>query len=160
MQGSSTGQGRPFFHSNITGAIGELLAVVDLMKKGYYANLAGCQFPYDVLVEIDNRIYRVQVKSTASPTLKRKHSYDFKVSNKVRGNDLVAFVAVDLGVVAYLPAFKCNHARMQFKAPGSHQHSRRKGFNLDHFTLGKALKELHEKETTAHAHQAKLLTER
>jgi len=43
------------------------ICCTDLILKGYNAFLSDQGVPFDVLVEKDNTIYRVQVKSTLEP---------------------------------------------------------------------------------------------
>ena len=90
------------------GKIAEHLVCVDLMHQGYNAFLTDQGLPYDVVVEVDGVLKRVQVKS--SENQKNLTSYRFKVgslggrSKAVRDPsevDYFAFVAVDRGAVSY-----------------------------------------------------------
>ncbi len=99
------------------GKAAEHLVCFDLIRQGYNAFLAdqGCGF--DVLVEKNYKIYRIQVKarSSAINVGKSKNVYRFLtrrglMSRGKKGRvtqknevDFFAFVAVDLKKIAYLP---------------------------------------------------------
>ncbi len=97
-----------------TGKAGEHLVCTDLILQGYNAFLADQGLPFDVVVEKDGILKRVQVKSTLS--LKsagdRKFVYVFNLRlgphktthlGKLKEFDFIAFVALDTKKVAYLP---------------------------------------------------------
>lgn len=100
-----------------TGKAGEHLVCSDLIMQGFNAYLTDAGQPYDVVVDIDGRFFRVQVKSTD-----RKHSRVKSVSGaaidryrfdlrrrgsgprKIDGTsvDVFAFAALDIKAVAYV----------------------------------------------------------
>lgn len=103
--------------------------VADLNKQGYVAFLAGAGLSYDVVVEIESKLYKVQVKSTAAPRrlndTYRNPSYLFRIDKKHKKEkkyqksdyDLLALVAVDIGAVAYLTFDQAeNKAAIQLRA--------------------------------------------
>ena len=49
------------------GAAGEHLVCADLLMQGYRAFLADQNCPYDVAVDVGDRLIRVQVKATRAP---------------------------------------------------------------------------------------------
>lgn len=99
------------------GKAAEHLVCADLLMQGHEAFLAAQGLPYDVLVDVEGRICRVQVKSTNRPrsALQRveTHSprYQFCVRRAgKRGNrvisvgefEVLALVALDIKCVAYM----------------------------------------------------------
>lgn len=97
------------------GKAAEHLVVCDLILKGYNAFLADQGLPFDVVVVIEGaRLLRVQVKSTSKliTTKKNKrHHYRFGLRTAKKGSrivsvdgcDVVAFVALDIKTVGYVP---------------------------------------------------------
>lgn len=95
------------------GKAGEHLVCCDLIMQGYNAFLADQGLPFDVLVEKDGVIKRIQVKSTMALKSydKADNIYRFGTRNGKRGVsrvveadvDYYAFVALDIKVVAYMP---------------------------------------------------------
>lgn len=98
------------------GTAGEHLVCCDLLMKGYRAFLTDQNCPYDVAVEQDGKIIRIQVKSTRKPKRvpQRKHivtSYFFftrragkkgvRTYNK-NDFDVLALVAIDINKIAYM----------------------------------------------------------
>lgn len=95
------------------GKAGEHLVCFDLLTKGYNAFLADQGLPYDVILEKEKALYKIQVKTRS---IKRKHgkgvlpNYRFglrvgKGSAKTldKSNfDYMAFVFLDIKKVAYL----------------------------------------------------------
>lgn len=100
------------------GSAGEHLVCADQLLAGRRAFLAGAGLPYDVIVEGDARLYRVQVKSQvgATATNRQKNgipSYVFQIRRMTnRGEiqyadneiDVVALVGLDDRGVGYVPA--------------------------------------------------------
>ena len=129
---------------SLIGSIGEHLVAVDLMKKGYRVSMAGAGFPYDLVVEVDQKLYRVQVKATQQKN--RRLDYVFRShGHKHRDYDIIAFVAIDCGAIAYRPFFEAAGARNIFKPPASAHHKKRKGRNLDQYPFLGAINLLHER---------------
>ena len=104
------------------GKAGEYLVCADLIIKGYVAFPSEQGLPYDVVCEIKQRLFKIQVKSSrcSRPLPQRKNSshtpaYSFRV--KYRGKDrkkeyqpgmvdIFAFVALDTKEIAYMAAAK------------------------------------------------------
>ncbi len=99
------------------GKAGEHITCADLILQGYNAFLADQGLPYDVLIDIDGTIKKVQVKATLTLTCPRKQGqylYRFQM-RKGRSRtsaripispdtvDYYAFVVLDKRRVAYLP---------------------------------------------------------
>lgn len=99
------------------GKAAEHLVAADLILAGYRAFLSDQGLPYDVVIDDGGYMYRVQVKSTRSlkPVPQRvAHTpgYLFHTRRAGKGGrrrykghefDLVALVALDIRVIAYLP---------------------------------------------------------
>lgn len=114
----------PRLTSGHVGSAGQHLVCADLQLKGYAAYLAGDGLPYDVVVDHDHFLYRIQVKSTLSPRIRsNRQMYQFCVSRKVSGShargskayadhdcDYFAFVALDVKRVMYMPYYRLHNA--------------------------------------------------
>jgi len=99
------------------GTAAEHLVCFDLLMSGYRAFLTDQNCPYDVAVEVDGRLVRVQVKSTRLPRAipqRAKHisAYMWHVKRTGKGGkgvythgdfDVLALVALDIKTIAYLP---------------------------------------------------------
>ena len=97
------------------GIAGEHLVCADLLLKGYRAFLADQNCPYDVAIEKDGKLIRVQVKATrkARPVpqrVKRTEAYMWHVRRAGKNGarfyksgefDLLALVAIDCNKIAY-----------------------------------------------------------
>lgn len=122
------------------GSAAEHLVCADLLLRGYSASIAAHGMPYDVLVEVDGLVLRVEVKSSQFvKTVTRKHRSDVRVyefsfgkSANERGYrrhapgqfDLAAIVATDLRVIGYLPASLAKTS-VHVAAPGQERTCRR-----------------------------------
>lgn len=83
------------------------------MLQGHTAFLSEEGFPYDVLVDANNKLYRLQVKSATRATIPRTMRdpiYDFYLTSNQgkhrispRFVDYIALVALDQLKVAYFP---------------------------------------------------------
>lgn len=104
-------------HALELGKAAEHLVCADLMLQGYRAFLSDQGLPYDVVVDIDGRMIRVQVKATCflrevNATGKNSRmAYSWHVRRRGKsGNqrldgdhcEIVALVALDIRVVAYM----------------------------------------------------------
>lgn len=95
------------------GAAGEHIACADLILLGHTTCLAAAGLPYDLIVDVEGRLIRIQVKSTREQNIRgiyRWHVYARRggaAKARIVGADLVALVALDSRVVAYLPAPHC-----------------------------------------------------
>lgn len=100
------------------GKAAEHLVCADLILSGYRAFLSDQGLPYDVIVDIQGRLIRIQVKSTVEPrrVLQRVDTYSpryqFSVRRAGKGGkrvihaaefDMLALVALDIRQVAYMP---------------------------------------------------------
>lgn len=94
------------------GKAGEHLVCCDLIKKGYNAFLTDQGLPYDIIVEHNKKIYRVQVKTTTNliDVPKSPKIYRFQ-TRRAKGNrarfeidevDYFAFAVLETMKVAYL----------------------------------------------------------
>lgn len=99
------------------GKAAEHLVVADLILSGYRAYLTEQGLPYDVVLDLEGSLYRIQVK--ASRCAKRMPQrevytpgYMYHLRRAGKGGrrkyrddefEIVALVAMDLRVVAYLP---------------------------------------------------------
>ena len=97
-----------------TGKAGEHLVCFDLIMQGYNVFLADQGLPFDIILEKDSKLLRIQVKSTLHlVTYTNAHSvYRFGLrqgaGNKSRARtadevDYYAFVALDIKKIAYIP---------------------------------------------------------
>lgn len=95
------------------GKAGEHMVCSDLILQGYSAFLADQGLPYDVLIDKNGKLKRIQVKSTSklSSWTKSKNVYRFGTRRAKGGKarvtkaevDYYAFVALDIKKVAYIP---------------------------------------------------------
>lgn len=100
------------------GKAAEHLVCADLILQGYRAYLTDQGLPYDVVVDCAGRLIRIQVKATCraknvnSQGRAPREAYCFSArrrgkrgaKNLTDGDcDVVAFCALDIRVVAYLP---------------------------------------------------------
>lgn len=114
------------------GKAAEHLVCANLLISGYKAFLADQGMSYDVVLETNDRLYRIQVKGCCFPGVVNRSSrskctsYLFHIrrrgkngKNMIRPGDcdLVAFVALDQGLVAYLP-FSSTPRGLTIAGPG------------------------------------------
>ena len=98
------------------GKAGEHLVCFDLIQQGYNAFLTGQGLPFDVIVEKDGVIKKIQVKTTwkLKTCGKSKNIYRFSMRRgrgsfarlDVKEADYFAFVALDTKHIAYFPIKK------------------------------------------------------
>ena len=98
------------------GEAGEHLVCADLILNGCPAFQSAQGLPYDVCVNFNNRVYRIQVKTTRAPRpvpqrVNRTDAYLFHTRRCGKGGrqsyaesdfDILALVALDIKKVAYL----------------------------------------------------------
>lgn len=108
------------------------VVVADLILSGRRAFMTEQGLPYDVLVDVDGRLIRLQVKSTRSPraVAQRKlftpgHLFHTKRCGKRgqrqyadRAFDIVAFVALDIRTVAYMTFAEMSGNQVVLRPPG------------------------------------------
>lgn len=101
------------------GIAGEHLVVADLLLAGYRAIMAEQHCPYDIVVDVGDRLARIQVKSARKASAETRRSggrytpaykWSTRRSGKrglrqysIDGFDILALVALDIRRVAYLP---------------------------------------------------------
>lgn len=95
------------------GKAGEHLVCFNLILQGYNAFLADQGLPFDVLIEKDGELKKIQVKTTTKLVTygKAKNIYRFGLRNGKGGRsrirevdcDYYAFVALDIKEIAYIP---------------------------------------------------------
>lgn len=98
------------------GVAGEHMVCADLILRGFNAFLTDQNCPYDVALEIDGRLVRIQVKTTRKERpipQRKKHTpaYLFHIRRCGKGGrrsysekdfDLMALVALDIKRIAYI----------------------------------------------------------
>lgn len=147
------------FKAMDAGKAAEHLVCADLLLHGYQAFLGDQGLPYDVLVDLGDRIIRVQVKATLRA---RNANVSGRAANMVyvfnvrtRGSrdnprrerlsekhcDLVALVALDTRAVAYMPISEVPQTVSLFPTgyefPGKFKRSRYA--SIDQFPFSEAL---------------------
>lgn len=119
------------------GAAGEHLVCADLLLAGYPASLAPAGSSYDVVVDVNGRLLRVQVKATerprefaARPSDYRRGfcAYAFTVSMRTSASsrrrydtdafDVAALVALDTRQIGYLSRSELG-STVLLRAPGT-----------------------------------------
>lgn len=113
------------------GKAGEYLVCADLILKGYIAFPSEQGLPFDVVLNKDGRLLKVQVKTTRGSkyTPQRKTSipaYIFHIGNNGKMNrrkkydsnqvDMFALVALDTKRISYIPYFNVQ-TTMNFRVP-------------------------------------------
>lgn len=100
------------------GKAGEHIACADLIMHGYHCFLTGQGLPYDLAVEVDDKLLRVQVKATLAAKnvsangRPERICYCWNIRSRGKKStkrlddsqcDIVALVALDTKSVAYFP---------------------------------------------------------
>ncbi len=131
------------------GISAEYLVCSHIINLGYNAFLTNQFCSYDVVVDYKGKLLKVQVKST---TEMRKFNQGYEAYlfwTKKRGRrqtkyydkgdyDLLALVALDIGIIAYLPYSAATHNSLQLLPPGySSYKSRRK--TIDKYPFNRAV---------------------
>lgn len=113
------------------GKAGEYLVCADLILNGFIAFPSEQGLPFDVVLNMDGRLLKVQVKTTRASkfTPQRKTSipaYIFHIGNNGKMNrrkrydsnqvDIFALVALDTKRIAYIPYFNIQ-TTMSFRVP-------------------------------------------
>ena len=142
------------------GKAAEHLVCADLLIGGHQAFLSDQGLPYDVLVDMGQRILRVQVKATSASRNAQSASkapndvYQFYVRRRGRDGtgerlsevhcDIVALVALDIRVVAYFLVSELAQS-VSLKPPGhdfSRLYRRRRMAPIDAYPFADALARL------------------
>jgi DNA-binding CsgD family transcriptional regulator len=113
------------------GKAGEYLVCADLITQGFVAYPSEQGLPYDLILDVGERLLKVQVKTTREPKEipQRKTSipaYIFHIGNNGKNNrrkkydsndvDLFALVSLDTKRIAYLHYLDCK-TTMNFRVP-------------------------------------------
>ena len=134
------------------GTAGEHLVCADLLISGFRAFIADQNCPYDVVVDVGDRIVRVQVKTTKyqrSIPQRASHipAYMWHVRRAGKGGqrlygegefDVLALVALDIRRIAYMPPSLLKqtvHLRPPHADPNTGKH-------FEQFPFDRALREL------------------
>jgi hypothetical protein len=147
-----------------TGKAGEYLVCADLILAGYVAYPSEQGLPYDVVLDINGSLLKVQVKTTEKPRnvpqrTKESFAYIFNIKRNGKGNkqrykkndvDIFALVALDSRIIAYLPNKELK-TTMNFRVPelkGTYYDEKKLGYStldnryFDQFSLGGCLDRL------------------
>lgn len=133
----------------VAGIAAEHLVCADLLLAGWRAFLTDQYCPYDLAVEVEDRLLRIQVKATRSarPTPQRTSyvpAYMWHVRRAGKGGarvygadefDLLALVALDIRRIAYLPP-SSKLQTVHIRPPGAHG-----GRQFDDFPFTQAIEE-------------------
>ena len=98
------------------GKAGEYLVCADLISKGFIAYPSEQGLPYDVVLDVDGRLFKVQVKATRThkktpQRISNINTYAFNVKRRGKRNksihtkdscDFFAFVALDEKQIGYI----------------------------------------------------------
>lgn len=137
------------------GKAGEYLVCADLILNGFVAYLSEQGLPYDVVMDYNGRLLKIQVKTTRGllNMQQRKvpsQSYIFNIRRHGKNNkaritcdtcDLFALVALDTRVIAYMPN-KNVRDTMNFRSRNVAYRVKNAGKYMDDFTLQKCLNDL------------------
>lgn len=132
------------------GTAAEHLVCADLLLAGWRAFLADQNCPYDIAVDVGGRLVRIQVKATRRqrpvPSIRHQTpAYMWHVRRAGKGGqrvyaadefDLLALVAVDVRLIAYLPPSNLRQT-IHIRPPGTTG-----GKQFDHFPFISALEGL------------------
>ena len=134
------------------GKAGEHLVCADLIMKGYKAYLTDQGLSYDVIVDINNKLYRIQVKTTLHssfiPQRKQNYkSYKFNCRRCGKGGrkeysnedvDIVAFVCIEDNLIGYLK-IEDVRSTMYFRTKEQQYFSAKQGIYLEDCTFDKVI---------------------
>ncbi|GAB4351425.1 MAG: hypothetical protein Kow0026_08480 [Oricola sp.] len=131
-------EARPASEALLVGKAGEHLVCADLLMQGFNCSLASQGSPYDLVVEHEAKLLRVQVKSCQAPRninmtgRNERAAYSFRVRDTKDGPDradIVACVALDIPIVAYFSHHDCP-STIQLDTPGT-EHANNYARTLD-----------------------------
>ena len=134
------------------GKAGEHLVCADLILKGYKAYLSDQGLPYDVIVDIGDKLLRVQVKTTIHssfiPQRKTNYkSYKFYCKRCGKGGkkqysnddfDIMAFVCIEDNLIGYLK-IEDVRSTMYFRTRKQKYYSNKQGIYLEDLTFDKVI---------------------
>ena len=132
------------------GKAGEYLVCADLIMQGYIAYLSEQGLHYDVVVDVDGKLLRIQVKTTRTyrqvpQREKRTDAYLFNCRRCGKGGrhsykdedlDIMAFVAADAKLIGYLPITKVRQT-MMLRTHKLNYHGNKSGIYIEDLTLEK-----------------------
>lgn len=135
------------------GTAAEHLVCADLILQNYNAFLTDQNCAYDVVADCDDKLIRIQVKATQAPKMipQRKSyipGYFWHVKRAGKGGnrhyganefDLLALVALDIRVIAYLPIKNVVTQTITLHPPHSTQVKHRVTNNIDLHSFERAL---------------------
>lgn len=136
------------------GKAAEHLVVADLILSGYRAFLTAQGLPYDLVIDHAGTLLRVQVKATrAAKRIPQRGAlgigYLFQARRAGKGGrrrylddefDIIALVAMDIRVIAYLPFSRRILQTVQLRPPGYQHHARaERRRNIDQFPIESAI---------------------
>lgn len=140
------------------GRAGEYLAMADILLKGYQCFDSGQGVTYDLVMEHNNKLVKIQVKTTAKPKdwksevhQKSTQSYFFHTKRAGKNGartynendfDLYALVMVDIKEVAYLTNKDMPKASITLRDKSLKYYNEQKSKYYQDFTLERALNEL------------------
>lgn len=115
------------------GKAAEHLVCADLILKGYRTYLTDQGLPYDVVVDLDGNLVRIQVKATSKHRAVPQRAthmpaYMWHVRRAGKGHrrlysekefDLLALVATDIKAIAYFRIDKSVKQTIHLRPPGS-----------------------------------------
>lgn len=97
----------------LVGRAGEAFVECDLLRRGVQVHRTSPGSGYDLVADHDGRLFRVEVKTTAGPVMKRKgggssqivYRFPFAKDNREKylNVEVFAFVALDQPAVIYVP---------------------------------------------------------
>lgn len=115
---------------SVLGTGGEHLVCADLIRQGYWAYFTSASLPYDVVLDAGGSLLRVQVKTAVEVRQRSanrpRRIYRFYAKNIDKCVDLMAFVALDIFSVAYVPLSLCPTG-LNLDGPVPEPHLNRKG---------------------------------
>lgn len=143
--------------ANIVGRAGEFLVCAELAIAGYECFLAEGRLPYDVIADVNGKIVRIQVKTTTGvkPCPQRKnytpvYTFSARHVGKMRRKgyepgqaDLVAYVALDRRIVAFMPAEKIAQSTVLRLREYEGLYQSRSGMFIEDYPLRAALDAIH-----------------
>lgn len=140
------------------GRAGEYLAMADILLQGYQCFDSGQGVVYDLVMEHNNRLIKIQVKTTAKPKewnsethQKSTQSYFFHTKRAGKNGartykdddfDLYALVMVDIKKVAYLTNKDMPSSSITLRDKELKYYNEQKAKYYQDYTLERALNEL------------------
>ena len=83
------------------GDLAEYLVACDLIGQGYRIHMASPGSHYDIILDYNGRLYRVQVKGSLKPKKAKSYRFHVRGTSKHKNFDLLAYVAIDEKSIAY-----------------------------------------------------------